>query len=74
MYNPKDILTDVGYEAYKAHLYNIREGLSYIQSHMDDLHIGALDVSQEDDWYTICNTFEKLLPVLKIGDGERDEN
>ena len=32
---------------------------------MDDLHIGALDSTQETDLYTICNKFEKLLPILK---------
>lgn len=38
---------------------------------MDDLHIGALDSTQETDLYTICNKFEKLLPILKKGDGEK---
>ena len=73
MYNPKDILTKSGYEEYCAHLHNIRAGLSYIENHSDDLHIGAIDGCQLDDWCAIYDNFEKLLPVLKTGDGEKDE-
>ena len=73
MYNPKDIFTEGGLEEYNAHLYNIKAGLFYIQNNVDDLHIGATDSSQEDDLYTICEKFEKLLPVLKVGDGEKGD-
>jgi hypothetical protein len=74
MYDPKVILTEEGYEEYRAHLVNIRNGIFFISNHADDLHIGALDQSQLDDWYTIDRLFEKLLPVLKKGDGEHDES
>jgi len=74
MYNPKDIFTRDGYNLYMAHLTNIEEALFYIRNHMDDLHIGALDGAQEDAWWAICDNFEKLLPVLKTGDGEKYDN
>ena len=72
MYDPKEILNESGYEEYKAHLVNIKNGIFFISNNIDDLHIGALDQSQLDDWYTIENLFEKLLPTLKKGDGEHD--
>jgi len=72
MYDPKTIFTENGYEDYLAHLHNIKKGLDYIQGHLDDLHVGALDPTQEDDWYAIYDSFKKLLPVLKKGDGEQN--
>ena len=68
MYNPKDILTEDGYEDYKAHLKNIEKGLFYIQNNMDDFHLF------DDRVYTMCGLFEELLPLLKNGDGEKDED
>jgi hypothetical protein len=67
MYNPKDILTEDGYDEYKAHLKNIENGLFYIQNHADDLHLF------NDDFNDVCGKFEKILPLLKKGDGEKDE-
>lgn len=73
MYNPKDVLTEDGFDEYKAHLKNIENGLFYIQNHMDDLHIGSKDGKQEDDLCDIIGKFNDLLPVLKKGDGEKYE-
>jgi hypothetical protein len=39
---------------------------------MDDLHIGALSQEQMMDFITMSSLFDKLLPVLKKGDGEKD--
>jgi hypothetical protein len=72
MYNPKDVLTANGYEDYRAHLRNMENAIFFIENHRDDLHIGALDSKQEEDWLNIVGTFEKLLPLLKNGDGEKD--
>jgi hypothetical protein len=73
MFDPKEILTESGYDEYRAHLSNIEKGLFFISNYVDDLHIGALDQSQLDDLYTMENLFEKLLSVLKKGDGEKRE-
>jgi hypothetical protein len=73
MYNPKDILTEDGYEHYLAHLHNIREGLFYVMNHSDDLHIGAMGEGKEDAILDMYYTFEEILPILKTGDGEKDE-
>ena len=74
MYDPKDILTEDGYERYMAHLRNMGDALDYINGHYDDLHIGALDDSQHSMWHDMCSNFRRLLPVLKKGDGEKDAN
>ena len=73
MYNPKDILTEDGFEDYKAHLRNIENGLFFIENHADDLHIGALNAKQSDDFSILLGTWEALKDVLKKGDGEKDE-
>ena len=73
MYNPEDILTEDGYEDYKTHLRNIENGFNYIKSHADDLHIGATDEWQSDTFWSMIGAFEDLLPILKKGDGEKDE-
>ena len=73
MYDPKYILTEDGYEKYLAHLHNIREGLAYIINHADDLHIGAKGYGKEDAILDMYHTFEKIRPILKEGDGEKDE-
>lgn len=72
MYNPKDIFTEDGYIKYLAAIQNIDDGLFYIENHRDDLHIGALSGEQEDDWFTLYETFRKLRPLLLTGDGETD--
>jgi hypothetical protein len=53
MYNPKDILTEDGYEDYRAHLRNIENGLFFLKNHADDLHIGAIDEYQGDTFWSI---------------------
>lgn len=73
MYNPKDILTEDGYEDYMAHLRNIENGLFYLKNNADDLHIGATDADQDDSFWSIISAWEDLYPVLKKGDGEKDE-
>lgn len=73
MYNPKDILTEDGYENYKAHLHNIKNGLFFLENHADDLHIGALNEEQSDMFWQMIRNFDVLLPVLKKGDGEKDK-
>lgn len=73
MYNPKDILTEEGYERYCAHLHNIEEGLFYIMNHADDLHIGAMGEGKEDAILDMYYKFEEIKPILKKGDGEKDE-
>lgn len=73
MFDPKKVFSEDGYDQYRAHIKNIEEGLFYIKNNADDLHIGALDITQQDDLYTICEKFEKLIPVLKKGDGETYE-
>jgi hypothetical protein len=73
MYDPKDTLTEDGYERYLAHIVNIDDGLSYIKDHVDDLHIGALSKDQDDAFWTLIGAWEDLMEVLKSGDGERDE-
>ena len=73
MYNPKKVLTRDGYNLYMAHLTNMEEAIFYIENHMDDLHIGALDSKQEHDFYNLCGSFRRLLPTLKKGDGEKYE-
>ncbi len=73
MYDPKDILTEDGYDDYKAHLKNIENGLFYILNNVDDFHIGALDGKQLDKLYEMTGLWEELLPLLKKGDGEKDE-
>lgn len=71
MYNPKEIFTENGLEDYLTHIRNIQNGLCYIKEYMDDLHIGALDTTQANDFFDIYNKFEKLVPLLKKGDGEQ---
>jgi len=73
MYNPKDILTENGYEDYICHINNIKCGLECITNNIDDLHIGALSRKQDDDFRTMCGLFYELLPILKSGDGEKYE-
>ena len=74
MYDPKKILTESGYEEYMAHLNNIKRGLEYIMSNVDDLHIGATNSDQEDMLNSACYNFFSVLDVLKTGDGETDSN
>ena len=73
MYNPKDILTEDGYEEYRMHLKNIERGLFFIQNHADDLHIGCTDRKQYDALWNLIEAWEDLEDVLKKGDGEKDE-
>lgn len=73
MYNPKDILTEDGYEDYRAHLRNIENGLFFIKNHADDLHIGSKNAEQDDNFWALMNAWEELQEVLKTGDGETDE-
>ena len=73
MNNPKEVLTEHGYESYCAHLYNIEMGLFYIMNHADDLHIGAKSEGKEDAILDMYYTFTKIKPLLKTGDGEKDE-
>ena len=72
MYNPKDILTEDGYERYKAHLFNIEEGLFYIMNHADDLHIGAMKGAQEDAIVDFYYKFQEIKQTLLKGDGETE--
>ena len=72
MYDPKDILTEDGYEDYLVHLMAIRKGLAYIMNHADDLHIG-MEQGREDVVLDMYHKFEEILPILKKGDGEKDE-
>ncbi len=74
MYDPKDILTEDGYEDYKAHLRNIENGLFYLKSNVDDLHIGAKDAKQDDDFWKLMSAWEDLKDVLKKGDGEQNDD
>lgn len=74
MYHPKTVFTEDGYEDYRMHLRNIKNGLFYIENHLDDLHVGALDPEQAVEWYRIHNGFCKLLPLLKNGDNEAHES
>lgn len=73
MYNPKDVFTSEGLEEYRAHLQNIKMGLAFIENNADDLHLGAIDQNQQMDFYQMSGIFDRLLPVLKEGDGETDE-
>jgi hypothetical protein len=73
MYDPKDILTEDGYEDYKMHLRNIEKGLFFLENHVDDLHIGALDAKQDELFWKMIQCFAKLKPVLLKGDGEKDD-
>ena len=73
MYNPKDVLTEAGYEDYKAHLRNIENGLFYIQNHADDLHIES-NAGVADSYYALINAWEDLETILREGDGEKDED
>ena len=73
MYDPKEILTEDGYEDYKAHLRNIDRGLDFIKNHMDDLHIGSKSKKQDDDFWLLVGAWEDLMDVLKTGDGEKLE-
>jgi hypothetical protein len=71
MYDPKKILTEDGYNAYRAHLYNIEEGLFYIVNHADELHIGALSEGKEDTILEMYDKFIEIKNILKKGDGEK---
>ena len=66
MYNPKDILTDAGYEEYLAHLFNIKSGIFFILCHADDLHL------DDNNILNILYKIEEILDsnILKTGDGE----
>jgi len=70
MFDPQKIFNKRTYMLYMTHLVNIEQGLFFIKNNMDDLHIGALDITQQEDLYTICEKFEKLLPTLENGDNE----
>lgn len=70
MYNPKDILTEDGYENYLHHIKNIENAIFYICNHADDLHIGS---KNGDDSLDILWKIEEILPHLKKGDGEIDD-
>lgn len=74
MYDPKKVLTEDGYLELIASLKNIENGLHFIYNHADDLHIGALDTSQQDDLYEMMNCLDRLKNVLLVGDGEIDED
>lgn len=73
MYNPKDILTEDGYEDYRMHLRNIENGLFFLENNIDDLHIGSKDGNQIDSLYQIIALWNDIKGVLKTGDGEKDE-
>lgn len=70
MYNPKDVLTDNGYDDYKMHLKNIENALFYLENHADDLHIGYQPPF--DVFWRIVTDWKDLKHVLKTGDGEKD--
>lgn len=72
MYNPKNVLTDDGYENYRTHLKNIENGFNYIEGHADDLHIGATNGKQFDDFINLLGAWSRLKDILKNGDGEKD--
>jgi|ETNvirnome_6_100_1030635.scaffolds.fasta_scaffold03040_7 hypothetical protein len=70
MYDPKIALTEAGYEEWIYHLRAIEGHLSQVECFMDDLHVGALDIKQED----IIYQFHDLLTILRTGDGEKYED
>jgi hypothetical protein len=43
MRNPKEVLTEDGYETYRAHLHNLREAVFFFINHADDLALEELD-------------------------------
>jgi hypothetical protein len=73
MYNPRDILTEDGLDEYRMHLKNIENGLFYLENHADYLHIGAINGKQSAEFWGLIDAWKDLLPVLKTGDGERED-
>jgi len=69
MYDPKDIFTENGYEDYLFHLKAIEKGLDYIEHHLHDLHVDCSEGLAEKIY-----AFREILPVLRTGDGEVDED
>jgi len=69
MYDPKDILSEGGIRKLEGHLFNMEEALFFLLNHADDLHIGAQDNSQIETLHNM----EALIPILRTGDGEKDE-
>ena len=68
MYNPEKIFTKRGFEEYKAHLFNIKNGIYFIVNHADDLHIGLKELDILENTLALVETGNLL-----TGDGEERE-
>ena len=71
MYNPKEVLTESGYQKHYVNVCNIEYALFEILNNADDLHIGALDDEQLETLYKMQELIDSGL--LLTGDGETDD-
>lgn len=72
MRDPRVILTESGYEDYKYHIRNLRNSLSYLQNHVDDLHLWEVNGVDVDQTMTNLQQFLESDAALR-GDGETDD-
>jgi len=69
MFDPKDIMTEVGMREWDVHLFNMEKALFYLTEHADDLHIGCHD----DRQIALLYELQDMLDVYRKGDGEKEE-
>lgn len=67
MFDPKDILTKHGYEKWNAYIFQLDEILDFIIDHNGDLHMTPEYV---DRLYRV----QEIIPSIKSGDGEKDDD
>jgi hypothetical protein len=72
MYNPKDVFTDNGLEEHTVHVFNMKQAISWLVNHADDLHINALSRRHLNTIYEMKHLLDSK--VLENGDGERYES
>lgn len=74
MYNPKDVFSEDGLDDYKTHVKNVKNGLFFITSMADDLHL-AMDERGDrilQLMYELREELEKDKFILE-GNGEKDD-
>ena len=69
MRDPKKVLTKPGQEELMAHLWNVEQGLFFIENHMSELDLDE----DEHQVYEMGGIFEKLSKQLKDGPYESED-
>jgi len=58
--HPEETLTKAGVEAFRAHMFNVREGLFYILNHEDEL-----ELTQEE-----VDAMYKVMSIVEVSAGD----